>query len=364
MKIAFVSSGQSIHVKKIANELVKYGHELHLYTLPNHTSMISEFDSRIKIIFLRFSGKLGYYLNSFELKKLIEKENYDVINAHYASGYGTMLRNAKVGPSMLSVFGSDVYVYPFKSNFNMKTMVKNLDYADVLSSTSKVMEEKLKSFYRNNRKIHITNFGVDVNNFQKVEQIRDSNNEFIFGVIKKIEEIYGYIYLFNAFKMLIESVKKCEKKVKLKIYGRGSKREEYEKYCREIGLSDYVEFCGFVPNEKIPQVLSELDAVCLPSISESFGVAAIEAMACEVPVISSDAEGFTEVIEEGETGFIVPKKNEKALFDKMLYMYNMPNENRIQMGLNGRKRVLKYYNFNENIIDYIKVLEMAAASKT
>lgn len=359
MKIAFISSGSSIHVLKLANELVKNGHELHLYTLPNHDSLISNFDNRILIIKLKIGGKFGYYLNSFELRKKIRKGNYDVINAHYASGYGTLLRLVGQHPTLLSVFGSDVFVYPFRSRLNMHTIIRNLEFSDVIASTSAVMANKIREFYSRERVIHITSFGVDTRLFNKCDNNSELKDQFIFGIIKKIEDVYGHKYLLQAFKLLIEAIKdkKEKSKIQLKIYGRGSKEEEYKRFTKEIGMSRYVQFCGFIQNEDVPLALNNIDVVCLPSISESFGVSAIEAMACEIPVITSDAEGFTEIIVDNVTGFIVPKQNVEVLFEKMFLLYKMNKVQRSNIGKEGRKRVLEHYNFKNNIQKYIRVLE-------
>ena len=295
MKIAFISSGNSIHVKKIANWLVKKNHEITLYTLPDYDKLLNDFDKKVKIVKLPFAGKKGYYLNVPFLRKKLKEGNYDLINSHYASGCGTMARLTGIHPISLAVFGADVYDYPYKSKSNMKRVIKNLNNADVITSTSHVMVKKIHEYYDNQKNIYVTPFGVDLNRFYPQEIEKD--DVFEFGIVKKIEHKYGIDILLRAYKAFRDEIP--ESKTKLVIYGRGSALEEYKSLALNLGIEESVEFKGFIQNELVPKVLSHMDVACFPSRldSESFGVAAVEAMACGTPVIASDASGFTEVIE-------------------------------------------------------------------
>ena len=121
-----------------------------------------------------------------------------------------------------------------------------------------------------------------------------------------------------------------------------------------------IKFKGFILNSKVPKVINEIDIFVVPSIldSESFGVAAVEAMACEVPVIVSDADGLKEVVIDNKAGFIVPKKDYKAIAEKIKILIN-DRELRQRLGKIGRERVIELYNWSsnvENMIDIYKKL--------
>lgn len=360
MKIAFISSGSSIHVKKIANELANRGYEITLYTLPDNDKLLSNFEKRVQIVKLPIKGKLGYFLNAPFIRRHLKTHPVDIVNSHYASGYGTLARLVGKHPLALAVFGSDVFGYPFRSKMNMRMIIKNFDCADVISSTSQVMAEKIREFYHRERPIYVTPFGVDIQIFRAVTVKKDDCFEI--GIIKKIEKIYGYEYLMKAFKLLKEEY--GVKNTRLVIYGCGSAVEKYQALSRQLGISKNVIFRGFIQNETVPEALSRMDVVCMPSIvDESFGVAAVEAMACGVPVVASDASGFTEVIEDGVTGFIVPKKDEKALATALYRVYLMSEDKRNQMGQAGINRVHQLYNFMNNMDTYESALKMALNRK-
>ena len=357
MRIAIVSSGSSIHVKKIANALCERGHEIELFTLKGHEKLLEDFDKRVKIHVLPFGAPWGYYLNAPKLRNMLKKGHFDLLNSHYASGYGTLASLAKFHPFALAVFGSDVYEYPYKSKWHMKRVIKNLDSADVLTSTSNIMAAEVRKFYTKDRPIFVTPFGVNLNVFQPVEVEKD--DVFEFGIVKKIEPKYGIKTLIVAYQQFRERHPKD--KTRLVLYGRGSYLEEYKQFVVGEGLSDSVYLKGFIQNEIVPQAFSHMDVACFPSEidSESFGVAAVEAMSCGTPVIVSDASGFTEVVENSVTGIIVPKKDIQALTDAMEKIYLMSNEERRKMGMAGIERVRKFYNFSENMDSYIEAINHA-----
>lgn len=360
MKIAFISSGNSVHVKKLANGLVEKGHEITLFTLSNHNKLINDFDNRVNVSFLPIRGKMGYYLNAPFLNRNLGKGNYDIVNSHYISGYGTLARLANVKPLVSAVFGSDVYIYPYKSKFNMKRVIKNLNAAQVITSTSNVMADAVRKFYNVSRDILVTPFGVNLDIFKPNTNDIKENSVFTFGIVKKLEEVYGIEILISAFSEFLNKITDLEKEnVRLTIYGSGSKEEYYRKLVIELGISKHTLFNGFIENNEVPKAFYNMDVACFPSLSESFGVAAVEAMACGIPVITSDASGFTEVVAQNVTGFIIPKNDVNALADKMQETYMMEKDVLKQIGKNGYKRVAELYDFDKNLETYIKALETA-----
>ncbi len=356
MNIAFVSSGNSVHVKKLANGLIKHGHSVSLYTLPNHNKIVKEFDENVKIFYLPVGGKLGYYLNAPILKKHLINGKYDVVNFHYVSGYGTLARLSKIQPLVASVFGSDVYKYPHKSKMNMSRVIKNLDAAKVITSTSHVMANALTAFYETENPIYVTPFGVDLELFKPHLSNHDSS-VFTFGIVKKLEDVYGVHHLIKSFSMVLERLgpdHRCD--VQLLIYGTGSKEDEYVRLAHKLGVSDRVEFHGYIKNVLVPIAFNSIDVACFPSESESFGVAAVEAMACGVPVLTSDASGFTEVVEDLKCGYIVPRGDEVAFSEKMLEMFYMDRSKLEKMGKYGCQSVRQKYDFEDNLELYIEAI--------
>ena len=144
MKILFLSAANSIHTVKWVNALVEKGHEVVLVSNKGHEPKEDALDNRIQFYCLKYSGNLGYFLNAKELSILVKKIKPTVINVHYASGYGTLARIAKLPPYLLSVWGSDVYDFPYESKIKNRILKKNIKNADMLASTSKCMAQQLR----------------------------------------------------------------------------------------------------------------------------------------------------------------------------------------------------------------------------
>ena len=133
-------------------------------------------------------------------------------------------------------------------------------------------------------------------------------------------------------------------------------KNKLEDLTKELQIDDKVIFKGYISNEDVPKALNEMDIFVVPSINESFGVAAVEAMACEIPVIASSVGGLKEVIVDKETGYLVPKKDYKEIA-KYLKKLILDKNLRTSLGENGRKRVLENYDWNSNVEYMIKIYE-------
>jgi glycosyltransferase involved in cell wall biosynthesis len=201
-----------------------------------------------------------------------------------------------------------------------------------------------------NKKIEITPFGVDIDLFKK--KLKPQNNTFIIGNVKTLSKNYGIDVLIESFKIVVE--KNPGLKLKLQIIGEGSDKEKLKVLSKNLGIDEKVDFLGKIENSLLPDYYNNFDIAVSLSHSESFGVVAIEAMACECPVVVSNADGFTEVVENNKTGFIVPKNNAQAAATT-IQKYIDNKELIGKFGKNGRKRVEKYYNWNDNVIKMIEI---------
>lgn len=368
MRILFISNAGSIHTVRWVNALSERGHEVHLVYKFDDQPKENRISKKVNQYRLKYSGNKGYLFNAIQLKKLSNSINPDIVNAHYASGYGTLVRLARLHPVVLSVWGSDVYDFPYQSEFKMKIVVDNLRYANVIASTSANMAEKVKVLLRDKtKKIYITPFGVDLSQFSINHGDTRYKNKIVIGNIKSLNEVYGIEFLIRAIKILknkLESNNKSDisKKITAKIYGDGTLREDLELLVKKLGLEEIVIFKGEIPNAEVPSALEEFDIFCATSNQESFGVSIIEAMAMGLPVVATDVPGFKEVMVDGQTGIIVEKRNSEQIADaieKMLFDEDL----RLKYGSNGRQRVEDYYNFDKNVGEMIDIYSKVAEGK-
>ena len=349
MKIVMLSDANSIHTKRWVEALCKRGISIMLVSLSKpKDDFYKTLD--IKCLYVNeakydapTASKLGYLKLVKQLKKAIAEFNPDILHAHYASSYG--LIGALVGfhPYIVSVWGSDVYEFPNLNPIN-KWIIKFVLYkADVLLSTSHVMAEETHKY--TDKDILVTPFGVDTKRFKKTG-MAVPNGKFVVGNVKTLAPKYGIDILIKAYKLVVDRNRTLD--TELRIYGVGPCKEEYEQLADRLDMSDKVKFMGWVNNDHLPDVYSSLSVSVSVSDSESFCVVAVEAIACECPVVTSDADGFTEVVDNRKTGFIVPKRDIEATADAIQRFIDDPAL-RGKMGAEGRKRVLYLYDWEKNV---------------
>jgi glycosyltransferase involved in cell wall biosynthesis len=183
--------------------------------------------------------------------------------------------------------------------------------------------------------IAITPFGVDLERFSPAP--RPENRPLTVGIVKSLAPKYGVDLLVRAFAGLPPGCR-------LLIVGDGPQRAGLEALTRELDIAERTEFAGAVPHADVPRWLNRLDIYTAPSRldSESFGVAVIEASACALPVVVSDAGGLPEVVRDGETGLVVPRDDVPALQAALLRLvHDAPLRERL--GRAGRAHVTRAY---------------------
>lgn len=353
MKLCYLADAGSIHTKKLCEYFVKKGYDITVISLNDG------YIENVKIYSMNMIttgadgslSKLKYLKCIREIKKIINKINPDIVHAHYISSYGLLASLINFKPTILSVWGSDVYDFPKKS-FVYKNIIKyNLKNADCILSTSNVMKRETQKY--TDKSITVTPFGVDINKFIPLKN-KKTKDEIIIGTIKSLEKKYGIEYLIRAFKKVKDENKNI--KLKLIIGGKGSEEGYLKNLCRELNIEEDTNFLGFIQQNQVVSYLQSFDIAVFSSIldSESFGVAAVEAQACGVPVIVTDVDGLMESTVPNITSLVAKRKSTDELADKINILIK-DKDLRVKMGLSGRKNVEEKYNIleNFNIIDEI-----------
>ena len=349
MKVLLLSEANSIHTKRWTEALCRRKVSIMLVSLSKPRD---DFYSTlgVKCLYVNEAkfdaptvSKVGYLKLVNQVKIAFREFQPDILHAHYASSYGLIGALAGFHPYIVSVWGSDVYEFPNQNLINRWIIKYVLRKADVLLSTSHVMAKETHKY--TDKEIRVTPFGVDTQRFKRNTNYR-RGGKFIVGNVKTLAPKYGIDVLIKAYKLVVDRNPSLDSE--LRIYGTGPCREEYGQLAEHLGIVDKVKFMGYVENNKLPDVYSSVSVSVSVSDSESFGVVAVEAMACECPVVTSDADGFTEVVDDNVTGFIVPKRNVEATADAIQRFIDNPAL-RDEMGKDCRKRVLRLYDWEMNV---------------
>lgn len=313
MKVVLLAGANSIHTKQWANKLFSLGIEVHIISLH---SPITGIDKGVYLHQLPFKGVLGYFASVPKVKKLLADIKPDLVNAHYASGYATTARLVNYHPWLLSVWGSDVYQFPYKSPVHKWLVKSNLYAADSVASTSHCMAAQTKVIAPKLGEITITPFGVDINSFSQHASAVSDNSAIVVGTVKSMSHIYGIDLLIKSFalvrnKLLLNNANTANRLL-LRIVGGGPQLNELKQLAIDEGIGEVTTFVGKVDHKEVPIELAKLDIFVALSREESFGVAVIEAGAAGKPAVVSNIGGLPEVIEDGITGFVVPPEDPQA----------------------------------------------------
>lgn len=344
MKILFLAPADNYHTKKWCEYFVSKGDDV---------SVISFFPGEINDVNVYHIDcgmdasksdfrKLAYLFQGKKINRIVKEIKPDIISVHYASSYGAAAAFAGIKHHYLSVWGADVYEIPEKSILHKILIMKSLHSAGYIMSTSRAMAEQTRKY--TDKKIYVTPFGVKTDLFSPDKRRKSDDSVFTIGTVKALEDKYGINFLLEAVALVHKKTPNI--KLQLRISGKGSKEEEYKALSRQLDIENITTWVGFIPQEKVAEEWANMDLAVIPSVddSESFGVSAIEAQACETAVIISDIPGLMEATKPGETSIVVERRNSEMLANEILHLYN-DRELRLKLGKNGRRYVRDNYEY-------------------
>lgn len=350
MKIALLGDAGSIHFLRWANGLAERGLDILAITLHEP---LQEYDPRIEMVRIQPAAPLGYVLAASSLKRQVRIHNPDLLHAHYASGYGTLAALSGYTPLIVSVWGSDVYEFPLQSVAHRGLLKHNLAAAIRITSTSYAMKKQTRAF--TDRPIDVVPFGVDTRIFRPVSDPENGSRVTI-GVVKTMAPEYGIDTLIRAAALLASDT--TFPRFSLRIVGGGPDMEALQQLTASRGLSSVTTFVGQVDYSSVPSEMNRFTVAAFPSrASESFGCAAVEALACGVPVVASDVDGFNEVLSGGKLGVLVPREDPRALAQALRDLILNP-EKRRALSEEGRKAVAERYEWVKCVDNMLNTYEV------
>lgn len=342
--------GSGIIATELAHLLAKR-HELHLVSYDKPVRLGEEIDfsfHKVELLsyplFERVPCCYSLALVS-KLTEIIRSYDLEIVHAHYAVPNAVSAYLAKKicndsARVVTTLHGTDSYLVGLHPSYKEVTQF-SMQQSDALTAVSEYLKERTMTEFDVSREIRvITNF-VDPQRFRRLKKDREQKvvcHSSNFRPIKRIPDIV------KAFKIISEEID-C----KLSLIGTGPERFEAEKMVKNLGISKSVEFLGNVKN--VQEMLGKSDLFLLPSEDESFGLAALEAMSCEVPVVASNVGGLKELISHGVDGYLIKVGDVEALAHYALKILQDPRLQK-EFGRNARKKVLKKYTPDKIVPNY------------
>ncbi len=278
----------------------------------------------------------------------------DIVHVHYIYHYRFNAVFNGIPRLVVSTWGKDIIRDTDEPEPKSEAYWKRniLERATVLTATTHFLAEATRKYSPEGKEIHVIPFGVDLEIFnpdlypKKLnDQPDNAEQPFRIGFLKHLRTKYGPDILIESTRVLRDR----GLNIRTIIGGVGEDEDDLRKLAREKGVHRIVDFVGRIPHEEVPVFLASLDIFCMPSRweSETFGVAAVEAEAMEVPVVATKVGGVPEAVDDGVTGILVPPNDTIALSDAIESLLSDPEKRRV-MGAAGREFVKANYDWLEN----------------
>ena len=337
MKIAIVCyptfGGSGVVATELGIELANRGHEIHFITY-RQPVRLALLNSNVHYHEVNVPEYPLFHYQPYELalsSKLVDMVKLykiELLHVHHAiphayAGYMAkqMLKDEGISiPMVTTLHGTDITLVGNHPNY--KTAVSfSINKSDVVTSVSQSLKDATYKLFNIKNDIHV------IPNFIELDKHR---NESLISCQRSImakteERIVTHISNFRKVKRIPDVIKifyKIQQTIpaKLMMVGDGPEKVKAEQLCEELGISDKVIFFG--NSNEIDSILSYSDLFLLPSETESFGLAALEAMAWSVPVISSNSGGLPEVNFEGISGYLSDVGNVDEMAENAIKILN------------------------------------------
>lgn len=318
MKIGIVCyptyGGSGVLATELGKGLAAKGHQVHFITY-RQPARLYHFQENI---FYHEVNANDYPLFEYapydtaltsKLVDVVKYENLDILHVHYAIPHATvaymakkiLLTEGRYVPVVTTLHGTDITLVGQNPAF-APVVAFSINKSDGVTAVSNSLRQMTYDNFDIKKDIAVIYNFIDFDRFAKTDKdhfkkaIAPDGEKILvhvsnFRKVKRVEDVLG------VYKMV-----KKELPAKLLLIGDGPERRAMEELCRKEGFCNDIRFLG--KQDAVEELLAIADLFIMPSASESFGLAALEAMACEVPVISSNAGGLPEVNIDGETGFL------------------------------------------------------------
>ncbi|MFK8295720.1 N-acetyl-alpha-D-glucosaminyl L-malate synthase BshA [Capnocytophaga canimorsus] len=333
MNIAIVCyptfGGSGVVATELGLALARKGHQVHFITY-SHPVRLDYLQKNIHFHEVHVEEYPLFHYQPYELAlsskmySVIKNYDIDVLHVHYAiphayAGYMSKQMLEKEGitiPMITTLHGTDITLVGNHPNYK-PSVTFSINQSEVVTSVSESLkQDTLRLFDIEKEVVVIPNFiniAKEIRTNPCPRDLMAETGERIVTHIsnfRKVKRISDVIEVFYRIQMKIPA--------KLILVGEGPEKEAAEQQCKDLGIKHKVRFLG--NSLDVDRILCLSDLFLLPSESESFGLAALEAMAAGVPVIATDVGGLPEVIENGFSGFLSPLADVNAMANNAIHI--------------------------------------------
>lgn len=361
--------GSGVVATELGIALARGGDDVHFisYAMPSRLNILHErvrFHEVTVTPYPLFDPYPPYTLAlATKMAEVAAYEKLDVLHVHYAIPHAISAYLAKqilAGQSLrfiTTLHGTDITLVGRDESYLPITKF-GIEKSDGVTAVSRWLKEETAKNFATEKEIEVIPNFVDPSRFKR----HDSDICRMLGAGG--EKLICHVSNFRPVKRIMDVMQvfaRVARKIpsRLIMVGDGPDRSKAEAFCRDRRLRDRVFFLGNVPN--IEELLGASDLFLLPSDTESFGMAALEALASEVPVIATSAGGLPELIIDAENGYLLPVGDIDAMADRAMEILS-DDALRKRMGIAGRELAVERFNVAKVVPCYRQFYERIISS--
>lgn len=354
--------GSGVLATELGKVLARRGHEIHFitYALPSRLGHISEgiFFHEVNVNTYPLFDYAPYSLAlTSKMVNVVKYEKLDLLHVHYAIPHATSAVHAREiladegleVPVVTTLHGTDITLVGKDPSFE-PVVTHSINNSDGVTAVSEYLRAETNARFKIQSDIKVIPNFVDTNRFkrqfkQHFKQVLCPDGEKVIVHVSNFRPVKHAPDVVRIFAKLLDQ----GLALKLVLVGDGPDRLPTEHLARELGVHTHCRFLG--KQEPVEEILSIGDLFLMPSGSESFGLAALEAMACSVPVLTSNVGGLPEVNVEGETGFLCDVEDIDGFADRAAAILS-DEKLQAEMAMLARKRAVEKFDIDQIVPMY------------
>jgi L-malate glycosyltransferase len=337
MRICLIAEGASIHTQRIANYLAQEGHDVHLLcvkSIPGYNCNISFYH----LTDIKSFPIFNHIIHIFEISKLINKIQPDIVDSHYITIYGFIAAHSGFHPIIVTAWGSDLFINPWQNplwKFTAKYALRHADKIACLFPLS-VAKSSLIKLKADLSKVETYLMGVDTDEFKPKVNILESKIKYGFDVTcplvintRGLGTVYGIDTFLKAIPIVLNSIPQA----KFIILYRSIDKCLVDRLKEQDYISQSVYFIEFKLHSEMPTLLSCADIYVSSSLSDGASNSLFEAMSCELVPVVTDIPANRCWVVDGENGFLCKQQDYRSFAEKILFLLHDKEQRKIY----GRK---------------------------
>lgn len=342
--------GSGVVATELGLELARRGHSVHFITYAVPIRLINAipnvFFHKVEVPDYPLFEYPPYCLTlAAKIAEVILCQNIELLHAHYviphasSALFARFILGKRKFKLITTLHGTDITLVGNQPAFKVAVNFSMME-SEGLTAVSNYLKQKTLYEFGIKKEIRVVPNFIDGNKFSPI-----SSPEMVAKLGVKGKKVLCHISNFRPLKRIpdvIEIFYRVHKKIESNLFmiGDGPERAKAERLSRKLGIYEDILFLG--KQDSLAQLLSCSDLFLLPSETESFGLVALEALSCQVPVIASRVGGLPELIEDKQTGYLFPVGDVEGMAQAAFELLQ-DDEKRKNMGKRGREIALKHY---------------------